>query len=67
MATFIVRFLGPLGDDFRGKVRHVASGEESTFASKRDLLTFFEAMNAVCGAAEDAGGREESGQKEERS
>jgi hypothetical protein len=59
MSTFIVRFAGPPGVHFRGKVRHVGSGEEAPFGSKRDLLAFFEAMNAVQGAREEPVGEDD--------
>ncbi len=47
MSTFIVRFMDERARSFRGKVRHVASGEESIFATEAGLLTFFEQMNAL--------------------
>jgi len=47
MSTFIVRFVDESAESFCGKVRHVASGEETTFADKRGLLAFFERMNAL--------------------
>ncbi|MBD3236959.1 MAG: hypothetical protein GF330_09665 [Candidatus Eisenbacteria bacterium] len=47
MSTFIVRFVGDTTDAFRGKVRHVATGEEAVFASPAELLAFLEGMNAV--------------------
>ncbi|MBP6874920.1 MAG: hypothetical protein KBD56_02485 [Candidatus Eisenbacteria bacterium] len=45
MSTFVVHFIDESGTDFRGMVRHVANGEESRFASERELLAFFERMN----------------------
>ena len=47
MATFIVRFIDERDLSFRGKVRHVASGEESVFTDERGLLSFFETMNVL--------------------
>lgn len=47
MSTFIVRFPGDPSDEFRGRVRHVSSGEEICFASIAELLSFFEGMSVV--------------------
>jgi len=47
MSTFIVRFVDESAQSFRGKVRHVTSGEEVIFADERGLLAFFERMNAL--------------------
>jgi len=49
MSTFVVTFLGDASEKFRGRVRHVATGEEAKFSSVTDLLVFFEEMNAVSG------------------
>jgi len=54
MSTFIVRFVGDTADAFRGKVSHVATGEEAVFASPRELLAFLEGMNAVAAVAGSA-------------
>ncbi len=37
MSTFIVRFVDETAESFRGKLRHVASGEESVFADEGGL------------------------------
>ena len=47
MSTFIVRLFESEGAGIRGRVRHVGSGEEALFASREELLAFFEAMNLV--------------------
>ncbi len=47
MSTFVVSFVGNPSDTFRGRVRHVPTGEERTFASIIDLVGFLEEMNAV--------------------
>lgn len=47
MATFIVRFVDERARSFHGRVRHVASGEESAFADAHGLLAFFERMNVL--------------------
>ena len=49
MSAFVVRFVGDAVDSFRGRVRHVATGEETTFSSIAELLAFFEGMNALSG------------------
>ena len=48
MSTYVVRFVGTAPGSFRGKARHVRSGEEGIFSSPADLLCFFERMNASC-------------------
>lgn len=47
MSTFVVYLAGNRSGAFRGKVRHVRTGEESSFSSAADLLVFLERMNAV--------------------
>ncbi len=47
MSTFVVRFLGDLSEDLRGRVRHVSSGEEISFSSIAEPLRFFEGMSVV--------------------
>ena len=47
MSTFVVRFVGERAESFRGKVRHVASGEELVFTDRRGLLDFIERMIVV--------------------
>ncbi len=42
MSTFVVRFVGDSTQGYRGRVRHVPSGEEANFANLEALLTFFE-------------------------
>ncbi len=49
MSTFVVSFVGDPPRSFRGRVRHVASGEEAVFTSVTDLLLFFEEMAALPG------------------
>ena len=46
MSTFVVRFVAAALGAFRGKVRHVRTGEEGLFSSPSQLLFFFELMNA---------------------
>jgi hypothetical protein len=54
MSTFIVRLFESEGAGIRGRVRHVGSGEEALFASKEELVAFFEAMNFVRTASASA-------------
>jgi hypothetical protein len=49
MTTYVLRFLGATPDEFRGRVRHVSSGEEDTFTSPEELYDFLERMNATTG------------------
>jgi len=57
MSTFVVRLLGRALDSFHGRVRHVASGEETSFSSPTELVAFMEGVNGVSGlGAEVAGG-----------
>lgn len=56
MSTFVVSFVGNPPRSFRGRVRHVASGEEAIFASVTDLLLFFEEMAVLPGRDRDAAG-----------
>lgn len=49
MSTYVVTFLGNVSESFRGRVRHVATGEEAKFSTVTDLLGFFEEMNATSG------------------
>lgn len=44
MSTFVVRFFEEHPGGCRGRIRHVASGEESFFADERALLAFFDRM-----------------------
>jgi hypothetical protein len=53
MSTFVVSFVGTPPHRFRGRVRHVASGEEAIFGSVTDLLLFFEEMAALPGRDRD--------------
>lgn len=53
MSTFVVNFLGDPQRGFRGRVRHVGSGEEAVFASVTDLLLFFEEMAASTNCAHE--------------
>lgn len=69
MSTYVLRFFGATPDEFRGRVRHVGTGEEHTFASSDELCDFLEHMNAahglqptvIAGAEElgDSGGTDE--------
>ncbi len=61
MSTYVVTFLGDASEKFRGKVRHIATGEEAKFSTVTDLLVFFEEMNAVSGLKSEA----EPGQRAE--
>ena len=47
MSTFIVRFAGGTGEEFRGRVQHVGSGQEASFRSVEELVAFLDAMNVV--------------------
>ena len=51
MSTFVVSFVGEPLKTFRGKARHVSTGEEIAFASVNELVEFFEAMNVASGAS----------------
>jgi hypothetical protein len=53
MSTFVVRFVGDPSRVFRGRVRHIATGEEKGFAGIRELVAFFEEMNAIQGSFDD--------------
>lgn len=52
MSTFVVNFMEDTDRGFRGRVRHVGSGEEASFSSQKDLLDFFEEM-ALCAELSD--------------
>jgi hypothetical protein len=56
MPTFIVRVMGDAAESFRGRVRHVASGEEAVFKSVAELAAFLEGMNAASGFSAEAAG-----------
>ena len=57
MSTYVVRFMDKTAGTFRGRVRHVSTGEEQTFSSPEELYDFLERMNAVHGPQpEPAGG-----------
>ena len=49
MSTYVVRFLDATPDEFRGRVRHVSTGEEDNFSSPEELYDFLERMNAAHG------------------
>ena len=50
MSTFVVRFFsGAQGEEFRGRVRHVGSGEEVAFAGDEELLAFLKEMRTLNG------------------
>lgn len=57
MSTFVVRLLGRALDSFHGRVRHVATGEETSFSNPIELVAFMEGVNGVADlGAEVAGG-----------
>jgi len=64
MSTFVVRFVGDGRSGFRGRVRHVASGEEILFASIPELIAFLEGINAMSGIVEEAADPVESKRRE---
>ena len=47
MSTFVVHFIGDASQSFRGKVRHVATGQEIPFSGPEQLLAFFNDLNAL--------------------
>ncbi len=47
MSTFVVRFVGNPAQGYRGTARHVATGEERSFANLEALLAFVNALHAV--------------------
>ena len=47
MATFVIRFFGRRGDDYRGIARHVPTGEEIVFSSFTELETFFTDLGSL--------------------
>ena len=49
MSTYVVRLFGAIPDEFRGRVRHVRTGEEDNFSSPEELYDFLERMNAAHG------------------
>lgn len=49
MSTFVVRLLDRALDSFHGRVRHVATGEETSFSSPTELVAFMEGVNGVSG------------------
>ena len=60
MSTFVVRLVRSEEDPFRGRVRHVGSGEEAFFNSPEELLSFLEGMHVIDGIrmGEDARGED---------
>ncbi|MDM7915759.1 MAG: hypothetical protein QUU85_10935 [Candidatus Eisenbacteria bacterium] len=46
MSTFVIRFFQSDAESFRGRARHVRSGEETSFSSRSELWSFLERMNA---------------------
>jgi hypothetical protein len=44
MSTFVVRFSEERPGTCRGRIRHVASGEETAFADEHGLLAFIDRM-----------------------
>ncbi|MBM3317050.1 MAG: hypothetical protein FJY75_04275 [Candidatus Eisenbacteria bacterium] len=57
MSTFVVRFMRTASGAFRGRVRHVRTGEEAAFSGPADLVAFMEGMLVVTGlgSASEAG------------
>ena len=51
MSTYVVSFVGEPLQTFRGKVKHVSTGEEIAFSTVGELVEFFEAMNVASGAS----------------
>jgi hypothetical protein len=47
MPTFVLRFIGDPMTGYRGRVRHVGTGEETTFSNLEELLAFLDQMNAL--------------------
>ena len=47
--TFVVDFVSDPVETFRGKVRHVGTGEEIVFSSPEKLVDFMERMGAAGG------------------
>ncbi len=47
MSTFVLRFLGDPLEEYRGRVRHVETGEEVLFSSLQQMLAFLDQMNAL--------------------
>lgn len=73
MTTYVVRFLGATPGEFRGRVRHVSTGEEDNFSSPEDLYDFLERMNAAhgpqpaaTGVTDVKDGNPRSGQREDQ-
>ena len=56
MSTFVVRLLGRALDSFHGRVRHVATGEETSFSSPTELVAFMEGVNGVSGLGAEVTG-----------
>ncbi len=52
MSTYVVRLWSRPGRPLRGRVRHVASGEEIDFRAEADLLAFLEGTHAATGLTE---------------
>lgn len=47
MPTFVLRFVGDATTGYRGRVRHVGTGEETAFSSLAQLLAFLDQMSAL--------------------
>ncbi len=49
MSTFVIRLVDKAADSLKGKVQHVGTGEEATFASAPELIAFIEGIRAMQG------------------
>ena len=48
MSTFVVHMIGKPLKQFRGRIQHVSTGEETVFSSVAELVAFLEGMMAAC-------------------
>lgn len=55
MSTFVIRLVDGSPESFKGKIRHVTSGEEVVFSSISEMVSFVEGMAAM----KDAGSMDE--------
>jgi len=51
MSTFVIRLVDGSPESFKGKIRHVTTGEEVVFSSVTEMVAFVEGIAAV----QDAG------------
>ncbi|MBM3320778.1 MAG: hypothetical protein FJY73_08905 [Candidatus Eisenbacteria bacterium] len=61
MSTFIIRLVHSADEPLRGRVRHVGTGEEATFSSADELLSFMEGIAVLDGLGAES---EEEGEGE---